>query len=98
MKPDFKVEGHTSGKKANFINLEIVWWGWSQSHKWRWNRSHIDMGFISIYNLPQKGILAWFWKFIAFLCKPLRKRYHRIYIENKPNKLEEFIKDLRHFK
>jgi len=57
-------------------NLEIVWWGFSQIHIWRWHGTHIDLGVISIY-----GCKSSLWKILAFLIKPLRKRFHNNYIQ-----------------
>ena len=52
--------------------LEFTWWGFSEIHKWRWNITHIDLGVISIY-----GLKSSLWKILAFLIKPLRKKYHK---------------------
>ena len=61
------------------VSKDIVWWGFSQIHKWRWNETHIDLGCISVYNLKRK----WFWKCVAFLIKPLRMFYHWRYVNEK---------------
>lgn len=55
---------------------EFVWWGKSQFHKWRWNLTHIDMGPLSVYNIPEDSK---FWKLVADIIKPLRWWYHKNY-------------------
>lgn len=66
--------GALDGKKVvegRNLTKNITWWGWSQKHKWRWQKTHIDLGMISIYSLKK----MWFWNLVAFLILPLRKRY-----------------------
>ncbi len=66
------------GKKLLKLgNLELVWWGLSQSYKWRWNITHIDLGVISIY-----GLKSPLWNILAFLIKPLRNNYDKKTKEN----------------
>ena len=78
-------------------DLDVTYWGWSQWYKWRWNVTHIDMGIISIYNLPQKGIGRLFWRFVSICIKPMRMLYHRRFVP-KSKKLNEMVKDLTYFK
>ena len=94
---NIKVEGVIFGTKKKIFGLEFVWWGQSQWYKWRWNETHIDMGWISIYGLPNKGVGKYFWKLIAVCCKPMRIMYHRRFVP-KSKKLEDVIKDLSHFR
>jgi len=61
------------GKK---LTPNVIWWGWSQWYKWRWNVTHIDLGPISIYELR----LVWFWKIIAFMTLPMRLMYHYLFV------------------
>jgi len=62
-------------KNFKIRNLEISFWSFDTSAwRWRWNITHIDIGFISIYNLPKNSV---FWKIIAFLIKPMRNFYHK---------------------
>jgi len=53
------------------LGVDVVWWGWAQWYKWRWNGTHIDLGPVSVYNLRR----LWFWKTVAFLIFPLRLYY-----------------------
>ena len=59
-------------RRSHRIFVDVVWWGWSQAHKWRWNTTHIDLGPVSVYNLRR----LWFWQLVATLVSPLRARYH----------------------
>lgn len=77
----------TFGKDKHFLGLKLVYWGTSQSHKWRWHKTHIDLGIISIYDLPQKGIGKLFWKLIAWIIKPMRIYYHRKYVYKTGNNI-----------
>lgn len=79
------------GTHRYFCGLTFVYWGKSQSHKFRRFSDHIDLGVISVYNLPQKGIGKYFWKFVAWSIKPLRKRYHKKYVYKDNNKIENII-------
>lgn len=65
------------GGTKKMWSLEFTWWGRNQWYKWRWHRTHIDLGMLSIYDLPQKGPGRWFWRFISILIKPMRWLYHR---------------------
>lgn len=68
------------GKSRKIGSTEYVFWGKCQWHKFRWNRTHIDLGIFSFYNLPEKGYGAVFWRFIALIVKPLRVWYHKKYV------------------
>jgi hypothetical protein len=57
------------------LSKNTVWWGFSQWYKWRWNKTHIDLGIMSTYKLKQ----MWFWSCVAFLIWPLRLFYHTFY-------------------
>lgn len=63
------------------LSKDKVWWGWSQIHKWRFNRSnlgkptHIDLGPLSVYNLKSR-----WWYLIGWLIIPLRIWYHWRYV------------------
>lgn len=92
-----KIDKTIFGIKKKIFGLEFVWWGQSQWYKWRWNVTHIDMGWFSIYGLPNKGIGKYFWLFIAFICKPMRVMYYK-YFASKSKKLEDVMKDLSHFR
>ena len=56
-------------------SVEMHWWGWSQWYKWRWFKTHLDMGLISFYGIPEKGLWSWPWRILAVCCKPMRKCY-----------------------
>lgn len=60
---------------AKFFGLEFCWWGVRQSHKWRWNITHIDLGPISIYGIKRPHL----WMPLAWAILPLRIWYHRYY-------------------
>ena len=57
------------------ITPNIVYWGFSQWYKWRWNWTHIDMGIISIYKLKNHKL----WAIMAFLIWPMRVFYHSFF-------------------
>lgn len=61
--------------KSIFKNV-VDWGNNKKIYKWRWNETHIDIGRYSIYNLPQKGLGKYFWKFIALIIKPMRRKWH----------------------
>jgi len=73
------------GCKIKVGSWEFVWWGFSQLHKWRWHKSHIDLGALSVYGFRYNH---WFWREIAFLIKPLRCKYHRRFKSDWLNKYE----------
>ena len=56
---------------------EFVWWGFSQIHKWRWFKDHIDLGALSVYGFSDNH---WFWRIISVLIKPLRWNYHKRFV------------------
>lgn len=68
------------GSNRRVFNLGYTWWGRSQWHKWRWHGDHIDLGPLSIYNLPVKGPWSWFWRTVAMMVKPFRWWYHRRFV------------------
>ncbi len=92
-----KINNAVIGKSKKIFSVKFVWWGRSQWYKWRWNTTHIDMGCLSVYDLPTKGIGKYFWLLVAFCCKPMRKMYHKRFVP-KSKKLEDVVKDLSHFK
>lgn len=55
---------------ATNITRNIEWFGWAGS-RWRWHRTHIDIGPLSIYNLKAPH----FWRFVSFLIWPMRAWY-----------------------
>lgn len=63
---------------------EFTWWGLSQIHKWRWHKSHIDLGALSIYGFRYNHL---FWRTIALIVKPLRWYYHSKFV--RPNRSVE---------
>ena len=67
-------------EKLKLFGLDFRYWGLVQWYKFRWNGTHIDLGVLSIYDLPQKGIGKLFWRFISILIKPLRTWYHKKYV------------------
>lgn len=85
-------------KPFHSMGLEFIFWNWTQAHKWRWHRTHIDFGILSIYNLPQTGWKYKFWEFIAFLIKPMRRYYHKKYVYSKNKKSIENCIDVVEFK
>ncbi len=70
------LNGVIVSKSRRVGNLKFTWWGRSQWYKWRWHGTHIDLGMLSIYDLPQKGPGRWFWRVISVLIKPMRWAYH----------------------
>jgi len=85
------------GKETTFLGLDITLWGWSQAHKWRWHGDHIDLGPVSIYNLPGKGPGAWFWRMVSILVKPLRWWYHRNYVYSTKAQIKNAEWEMNHF-
>lgn len=65
--------------KGKNIAPNVIWWGWSQWYKWRWNSTHIDLGPLSVYEIRA----SWFWKIVAFLIVPLRTMYHLFFVHRK---------------
>jgi hypothetical protein len=98
VKDKIVVNNAIAGSSKIIFKLKFVWWGISQWYKWRWNEEHIDMGMLSIYNLPTTGLGKLFWIFIAFLCKPMRWYYHKYHVNYSDEKFNESFKDLSHFK
>ena len=76
----FFRNGTIFGKTKLIFGLKIVYWGRSQWYKFRWHKTHIDLGIFSIYKLPQNGVGALFWRMVAILVKPLRWWYHKKYV------------------
>jgi hypothetical protein len=70
---------HGSDKKM--FGLKFVWWGLPQWYKWRWHTTHIDMGVLSVYDLPARGFWKYFWKLIAVLIKPMRIIYRTFFMD-----------------
>jgi len=68
------------GKSWRISRYEIVWWGWSQWYKWRWNGTHIDFGVVSIYGLKETGLERLFWVVVAFAIYPMRFTYHHFFV------------------
>ena len=62
------------GGTRRFGKIEITWWGSAQKYKWRRHLTHIDLGWLSIYNLPK-----WVVRVVGFLIKPMRVYYHGRY-------------------
>ena len=66
------------GTTIQVFGLEFTWWGAYQWYKWRWQETHIDLGFLSIYGIKQPPNL--FWRGLALSIKPMRKVYHKCYV------------------
>ncbi|KKN72649.1 hypothetical protein LCGC14_0408910 [marine sediment metagenome] len=62
------------GNTLNIKGWQLTWWGFSQWYKWRWHKSHIDLGCLSVYGFRHNH---WFWRFVALTIKPLRWNYNR---------------------
>jgi hypothetical protein len=67
-----------------FGELTFVWWGQSQWYKWRWNDTHADFGWFSIYGIKRPKL----WLPVKWLMKPMRLYYHKKYVHT-PKKLKE---------
>lgn len=67
-----RIDSAVVGAGRRLLGLTLVWWGWSQAHKWRWNGTHIDLGPLSIYDIERQ----WLWRPLAALIWPLRRWYH----------------------
>ena len=77
----------------SILGIDLCWWGLSQLYKWRWNNTHIDLGPLSIYNLPQEGPGRMFWESVAFLVKPLRWYYNKYHVTS-PEDYKKFLNKL----
>ena len=55
---------------ATNITRNVEWFGWAAS-RWRWHRTHIDIGPVSIYKLKAPH----FWRFVSLLIWPMRAWY-----------------------
>jgi len=67
------------GRVRKVAGLEFCWWGPSQWYKWRWHRTHIDLGILSIYGIER----PWLWMPLAWAIKPMRVWYHWRYCYSK---------------
>jgi len=67
-----------ASKSHKFLGLELCWWGWGQWYKWRWNRTHIDLGPLTLYGIQR----PWLWLPLAWAIKPARLLYHA-YVVNR---------------
>lgn len=76
------------------LSKKITWWGFSQWYKFRWHKTHIDLGIISIYELPQKGIGKIFWSLIAIIIKPLRIWYHKKHVYSIKAQIKNLEKEI----
>ena len=81
------------GRDIKFFNLKTVYWGKSQWYKFRWFNDHIDLGIISIYELPQSGIGYLFWRLISIIIKPLRKWYHWKYVYSRKGQINNMLNE-----
>jgi len=63
-----------------FMGFSFTWWGMPQWYKFRWNKTHIDLGVLSVYDLPQKGLGYLLWRIVSIVIKPLRIWYHWRYV------------------
>lgn len=70
----------TGAKSGNILGVDVSWWGLAQWYKFRWHGTHIDLGPVSVYNLPSKGLGAFFWRVVSIIIKPLRVWYHKRYV------------------
>jgi len=87
-----------TSKSFKIFGLSVSYWGLSQWYKFRWNITHIDLGVISIYDLPQKGFGRFFWRCISILIKPLRVWYHRRYVYSVKAQIKNEEWKMNHFR
>ena len=60
------------GKSFTWGPCTFVWWGFGKGERWRWCKSHIDIGPLSVFGFKKS---YWFWRIIAVLIKPMRLIY-----------------------
>ena len=85
-----KNQKYIFGSEKYYGRYKFVWWGRSQWYKFRWFGDHIDLGMLSIYNLPEPSL---FWRIISIIIKPLRVWYHKNYVYSTKAKIKNFIKE-----
>ena len=64
-----------AGETKEVGKVKFVWWGISQWYKWRKHETHIDLGVLSLYNLPK-----WVVEVMGFWIQPLRIMYHEFFV------------------
>lgn len=69
------------GRRRGLFGLSFVWWGQSQWYKWRWNETHADLGWFSIYGIKHPKL----WYPLKWLMKPMRIYYHKVYVYKPAN-------------
>ena len=81
------------GKAIKIGNIKVVYWGKCQWYKFRWNFTHIDLGIISVYNLPVNKVSSLFWIFLAIIIKPLRIWYHYRYVYSIKGRIKNILNE-----